>query len=463
MAGEDDASGDVFQPELAALLPEIEFEALTAAATTVLKTTVDASIYADSPNTNRGGNTRLWVDGAPRIRSLLRFDLSSIPQGSLIRSARLRLLVTDGSGDAGGVYRVSGSWSEGAVTWNNAPSVGSRVSTIGAVSAGTWKTVDVTAAAAAGAPLNLYLISSVANGAQYTSSESTNAPQLVVEWEAGAPISAPSTGCTAIPSSRLGLLTERAGFGRSVTGGASGCLYTVTNANDDGPGSLRWAAERGGYWIIFAGDYTIRLNGEIEVAGNTTIDGRGRRVAIERGGLYIRSADSSNVILTNLTVRNSPSGEDLIQVRNGATGFWLHHLTLLDSSDEFIDVGSPPSTGLRGTISWTRFDRTDGYELVFIMGDNNNIQNNDEIRVTVHHSFYTGTNSRHPLITGAKLHTYNNVYQWIRWGIQIQKVTSPRKSSRRETSSTRVTHCSRNRGSTSRAGRTMSAWSGRST
>src|SRR5690606_14012875 len=85
-------------------------------------------------------------------------------------------------------------------------------------------------------------------------------------------------GCAPIPNSRLDLLDDRIGFGRSTTGGAGGCLYVVTNDNDDGPGSLRWAAERGGYWIVFDDDYTIDLDGPIFVEGETTIDGNGARV-----------------------------------------------------------------------------------------------------------------------------------------------------------------------------------------
>ena len=224
-----------------------------------------------------------------------------------------------------------------------------------------------------------------------------------------------------MPASRLGLLDAREGFGRSATGGAGGCLYTVTNDNDSGPGSLRWAAERGGYWIVFDGNYTIDLSGTIEVAGNTTIDGNGRQVTLRGGGLYMLGRSASNVIVANLAIRESRDGQDLLEVRNGASTFWFDHLTLVDAGDEYIDIGNADSGGLRGTVSWTRFDRVGSqYEFAILIGDDNSPQNNRLIEVTLHHNWFNGTHQRHPLITGARIHTYNNVVQWRLWGMQVR-------------------------------------------
>ena len=118
----------------------------------------------------------------------------------------------------------------------------------------------------------------------------------------------PNDGCAPIPSSRLDLLDDRVGFGRSTTGGADGCLYVVTNDNNDGPGSLRWAAERGGYWIVFDDDYTIDLDGEVFVQGDTTIDGNGAQVTIRGGGLYMLGTGSTNVVIANLSLMNARGG-----------------------------------------------------------------------------------------------------------------------------------------------------------
>ena len=331
------------------------------------------------------------------------------------------------------------------MTWSNAPDVGSVTSQLGAVRSGTWATVDVTGGVNGNGTAEFYLTSEIVNGAEFASSEGSRPPELVLHWGTGGtsggtanpsptptptptatPTAQPTPGaaasCPRIPGDRLNLLDERAGFGRSTTGGANGCLYVVTNNNDAGPGSLRWAAERGGYWITFERDMTITLSDQIEVAGNTTIDGRGRRIVIERGGLYIDRTNSANVILTHLTIRNGRTGEDLVQIRNGAMLFWLNHLTLTNSGDEYIDIGNAWGGEIRGTISWSRFDREPGneHEFATIIGDGYGAATNRDIYITLHHYWYNGTHQRNPMINGARVHMYNNVIQWRLWGTSIR-------------------------------------------
>lgn len=224
----------------------------------------------------------------------------------------------------------------------------------------------------------------------------------------------------------LSILAEREGFGRDVTGGAEGCLYVVTNDNDSGPGSLRDGATKGNRWIVFADDFHVRLNSTIDIASNTTIDGRGRNVTISGGTLQLYGSSKRNLILHNLTVRDSRSGGDLIMVRSGASHFWFHHLTLSNSTDEYIDITKSGSAGLYGTISWSRFDpgTTNTNEYAIIMGDQTGAATNHLIHVTLHHNWYNKTRQRHPLITGAVAHSYNNYVQWRLWGIHVRKLDS---------------------------------------
>jgi len=236
----------------------------------------------------------------------------------------------------------------------------------------------------------------------------------------------PTDGCASIPNSRLGLLDDRVGFGRSTTGGADGCLYVVTNDNNDGPGSLRWAAERGGFWIVFDGDYTIDLSGPIFVKGDTTIDGNGARVTVRGSGLHMLGERSTNVIIANISVMNA-RGTDLLTVRDGATRFWFDHVTLSGADDEYVDIGNAPSRGIDGTVSWVRFDSStfSPTELVFLIGDDNSPENNDEIRITMHHSFFNGTAYRHPLVTGARVHSFNNVISWEGQAVHLRQGSGP--------------------------------------
>ncbi len=231
-----------------------------------------------------------------------------------------------------------------------------------------------------------------------------------------------------VPDTLLGLLDERVGFGAHVTGGADGCLYVVENDNDDGDGSLREAAEAGGYWIVFDHDVDIDLEANVDVAGNTTIDGRGRLVNITGAGLRIEGVRHSNVIINDIRMAHSGGRQtDLLRVSDGATGFWFHHLAMADATDEYIDISYARRHGAVGTISWTRFERggpQNTNELVILIGDDRGNETNHLIQVTLHHNWYAGTRQRHPLVTGATVHTFNNVIQWRLWGIQARQENS---------------------------------------
>ena len=118
----------------------------------------------------------------------------------------------------------------------------------------------------------------------------------------------------------------------------------------------------------------------------------------------------------------------MLTVRNGATRFWFDHLTLSGADDEYVDIGSAPASGIDGTVSWVRFDESPSFspdELVFLIGDQNNLENNDEIRVTLHHSFFNGTRYRQPLVTGGTVHMFNNVIRWQSSGIDVRRGDDP--------------------------------------
>ena len=81
------------------------------------------------------------------------------------------------------------------------------------------------------------------------------------------------------------------GFGGSVTGGAGGCLYRVTNLDNSGPGSLRAGAEASEpLWIIFEVSGDIYLSSSIDMASNKTIDGRGQYIRLFDAGIDITNS-----------------------------------------------------------------------------------------------------------------------------------------------------------------------------
>ena len=83
----------------------------------------DAEIFDQAPNNNYGGAVGIWVSSASNdtTRSLLRFNLGTIPSAARILQASLSLLRQSGSGadQPVSVHRIKNLWSEDSVSWNN--------------------------------------------------------------------------------------------------------------------------------------------------------------------------------------------------------------------------------------------------------------------------------------------------------------------------------------------------------
>jgi hypothetical protein len=121
--------------------------ALPAQTTVTLGPSHDAYVN-DSAPANSFNNAFLVIGKStqeflPRYRSLLRFNLDSIPAGAVISSATLRLNLQsfEGSGTQSlEVHRVLATWSSATVTWNNQPAhdASVEVSRSPGTSVGSW-------------------------------------------------------------------------------------------------------------------------------------------------------------------------------------------------------------------------------------------------------------------------------------------------------------------------------------
>ena len=138
---------------------------------------------ADQPSRNFGGGTSLQVDGSPLKNFLIKFSVSGVG-GRQVQSARLRLFAVDPSSSGGDLRRLANTtWSEGTVTWDNAPAADATVlASLGGVAAGVWHEMDVTALVSGDGVFGLRATSPSSNGADYSSKEGGGglAPQLVV-------------------------------------------------------------------------------------------------------------------------------------------------------------------------------------------------------------------------------------------------------------------------------------------
>jgi len=145
----------------------------------------DTYIKFDSPGTNFGSASSLQVDNSPIKHMLLKFVVSGVG-AQTVTTAKLRLYVLDSSGSGGDFHLLADPnavWSEGTVTWSNAPAADPAVvASLGGVTTGTWVEVDLTSVITGDATFSLRVTSPSTNGADYSSTEGTAgfAPQLLV-------------------------------------------------------------------------------------------------------------------------------------------------------------------------------------------------------------------------------------------------------------------------------------------
>lgn len=120
------------------------------------------------------------------------------------------------------------------------------------------------------------------------------------------------------------------GHGRFVTGGRGGQVIHVTNLNDSGEGSLRWAiGQSGPKTIVFDVSGYIDLKSQLNMTSNTTIAGQtapGDGITLRYYTLYFGACD--NVIVRFIRSRRS----QIKDVNDGADATWgrRRHDIILD-------------------------------------------------------------------------------------------------------------------------------------
>ena len=157
--------------------------------TVTLTATADSYVSSQSPTTNYGKSTAVWMDNSPVQVTYLKFDLSAYA-GRTLDTASLQLTVADNA--SGGKQNVKlvadDSWAEAALNYNNRPALGAGVGLFGPTAIGTSYTVPLTAASLAGElgqQLTLGVDTASTDGLAVSSKEagSTAAPKLVLTFK----------------------------------------------------------------------------------------------------------------------------------------------------------------------------------------------------------------------------------------------------------------------------------------
>ncbi|MEC7525582.1 MAG: hypothetical protein VYE22_37215 [Myxococcota bacterium] len=222
--------------------------------------------------------------------------------------------------------------------------------------------------------------------------------------DAGAPDAGPPVDAADPRPPHERILDERVGFGRFTTGGAGGPIVEVTTLADDGPGSLRAAAEATGpAWIRFRVSGEIALRSPIDVESDKTIDGRGADVTVTGFGLYVRGG-RGNVVLTHFGVRDT--ADDLIRFTAGGRRMWVHHMDLERGRDGAFDATEGVT---EVTISYTHIRN---HVFTMLVGASSPSGDGETMRWTAHHNWYEACEQRMPLIRKGWAHSFNNLFNW---------------------------------------------------
>ncbi|OIW20957.1 hypothetical protein TanjilG_26669 [Lupinus angustifolius] len=226
------------------------------------------------------------------------------------------------------------------------------------------------------------------------------------------------------------------GFGRDTIGGKRGPIYVVTDSSDSDmlnpkPGTIRHAVTRNGpLWIIFKHSMVIRLNQELIMTSDKTIDGRGADVHIAAGaGITIQYI--KNVIIHGIKIHNIVVGSGgLIRDSENHFGFrtmsdgdgisifgssnvWIDHVSMRKCQDGLIDVVMG-STAV--TISNSHF--TDHNE-VMLFGASDSFSGDQIMQVTLaFNHFGKRLIQRMPRCRWGFIHVVNNDYtHWEMYAI----------------------------------------------
>lgn len=209
------------------------------------------------------------------------------------------------------------------------------------------------------------------------------------------------------------------GFGAYSEGGRGGTVYTVTNLNDSGTGSFRWAVEQTGRRIVeFAVDGVIQLRSPINIREPyITIDGRGA-LASGKSGITFRdhtiNISTRHVIMRYLRVRlgdyavarsvitsgrTRPTGSvdlDCINI-DRSENVILDHISASWSADEVLSITNSRNV----TVQWSIISeplggKRDGI-YIHPYGDNHQYgANNSAATLTYHHNLFAHMRFRGP-------------------------------------------------------------------
>lgn len=206
------------------------------------------------------------------------------------------------------------------------------------------------------------------------------------------------------------------GFGKFTTGGRGGKVYIVTNLNDNGPGSLREAAEaKGKRIIVFAVSGTIHLESRLVINGDVTIAGQtapGDGICLADQPVQL---GGNNTIIRYMRFRlgdRYQSQKGMVDGSGGDDAFGgmrrnniiIDHCSMSWSTDEVFSLYGGDST----TLQWNIIAEPLNYSYHFETGDKDWEHHGyggiwGGKHLSAHHNLFAHCLSRNPRFNGTRL------------------------------------------------------------
>jgi hypothetical protein len=148
----------------------------------------DAYVTSSTPNTNFGTTNPLIASKTVQ-RAYFKFNTSTVPAGSAVTSATLRLYSVSAASAAYQIHTTTDSWTEAGLTWNNQPAFNPAVqATTSTGSANSYVTATIPASAITlAANTNFAVDYSAASVQQNLASreDATHPPELILNYSGG--------------------------------------------------------------------------------------------------------------------------------------------------------------------------------------------------------------------------------------------------------------------------------------
>ncbi|MHC4195948.1 MAG: CBM96 family carbohydrate-binding protein, partial [Planctomycetota bacterium] len=275
--------------------------------------TDDAYVNHNSPDTNYGSDTYMAVrsDATGKARNtFLKFTVSGV--SGTVSSATLKMYSQNVTQSVTAKAVSNTSWTEGAITWNNQPTIGSTLDTK-SPSASSWVEFDVSNSVTGNGTYSFCLQGSTDTGQSFDSSEGTNNPVLEVVYDTNdtTPPAAP-TGLGATPGNGHVLLdwnnnsegdlasysvyrsTTSSSYGSPIATGVTTSDYNDTGVTNDTTY----------YYVVTAVDTNDNESSDSsEVSATPTAGGGGSVQSNPTDDSYVNESNPTANFGTNTTLK----------------------------------------------------------------------------------------------------------------------------------------------------------------